>query len=267
MDWIGESKTGNEPLGFKSRGGRKPETTGIWMWSEIFTHDFENGEKVAIILLDTQGLFDTQSTLKDCTVTFTLSMLLSSVQCYNLMSNIKEDDLTQLELFIEYARAVQQQTYENPFQYLLFIVRDWPNVDETGGFGWNGEKVIEEVLAKSSVRTPEMHQLRERIQTSFDEISAYLMPHPGLVVANGRFKGDSPLIDPEFRQYVKELVPSLLAPENLIMKTVNGKKLRARDLVQYLESTKAWERGIDYIVQTSNRKCDTRKVPTIHERK
>lgn len=98
MDWIGESDLNR----FKSRAGQKPETTGIWMWSDIFTYDHQNGNKFAIILLDTQGIFDNQSSVKDCTTIFALSMMLASVQCYNLMQNIQEDDLEHLLLFTEY---------------------------------------------------------------------------------------------------------------------------------------------------------------------
>lgn len=51
---MGEEKESiNLHGGFKWRGGKNPETNGIWMWSEIFTHDYENGDKIAIILLDT----------------------------------------------------------------------------------------------------------------------------------------------------------------------------------------------------------------------
>lgn len=79
-DWIGENNS-TELRGFVWRGGRRPVTTGILMWSDIFTHDYENGDKVAIVLLDTQGTFDSQSSLLDSTTIFALSTLLSSVQC------------------------------------------------------------------------------------------------------------------------------------------------------------------------------------------
>lgn len=63
------------------------------------------------------------------------------------------------------------------------------------------------------------------------------MPHPGFIVAQSKnFTGNLQQIRPEFRDSVKELVPSLLAPENLIVKQVNGHKIRARDLVPYLET-------------------------------
>lgn len=233
---MGEGSNVTELSGFKWRGGRKPETTGIWMWSEIYTHDFENGEKVAIILLDTQGSFDSRSSIKDCTVTFALSMMLSSVQCYNIMSNIQEDDLNHLQMFTEYARLLSQQSNEKPFQNLLFIVRDWPYADETG-LGWSGQKVVDDVLSENDEQTEDMRQLRKSIKSSFNEISGFLMPHPGFVVAQStNFTGNLQQIRPEFRDALKELIPSLLAPEYLITKRINGQKIRARDIAPYLES-------------------------------
>lgn len=85
-------------VGFSWRGGSERDTTGIYMWSDIFTHDYPDGQKVAIILLDTQGTFDSQSTVKDCATVFALSTMLSSVQIYNLSQNIQEDDLQHLQV-------------------------------------------------------------------------------------------------------------------------------------------------------------------------
>lgn len=235
-DWIGENTSNSELQGFKWRAGRKRETLGIWMWSDIFTHDYENGEKIAIILLDTQGVFDDQSSVRDCTTIFALSMMLSSVQCYNIMQNIKEDDLQHLELFTEYGRLALEQTKEKPFQKLLFIVRDWPFAFETN-YGWDGQTIVDETLAGNDDQTPEMRQLRARISSSFEKISAFLLPHPGMTVAQGNgFTGDIQQIDPEFRKYAKDLVPGVFAPENLTVKRINGQKVRARDLLQYLQS-------------------------------
>lgn len=86
--------------GFTWRGGSERETTGILMWSEVFKATLENGDKVAILLLDTQGTFDSESTVKDCATVFALSTLLSSIQIYNLQSNVQEDDLQHLQVIV-----------------------------------------------------------------------------------------------------------------------------------------------------------------------
>lgn len=68
------------------------------MWSEVFKTELDSGEKVAIILLDTQGAFDSESTVRDCATVFALSTMISSVQIYNLTQNIQEDDLQHLQV-------------------------------------------------------------------------------------------------------------------------------------------------------------------------
>lgn len=130
-----------------------------------------------------------------------------------------------------------KQSNKKPFQNLLFIVRDWPYADETDGYGFKGQKVIDELITKTNEQTTEMHQLRDGIRASFEHISAYLLPYPGSNVARARnFTGDLTDIDAEFLKYVKELVPSLLAHEKLVVKKVNGTKIQARDFVKYLQS-------------------------------
>lgn len=234
---MGENENNSELLGFKWRGGQNHETVGILMWSEIFTHDFPNGDKVAIILLDTQGIFDRHSSVRDYTTIFALSMMLSSIQCYNLMHNIQENDLQHLQFFTEYGRLAMEHTNEKPFQYLLFIVRDWSFAYESGGYGWNGEQIIHDLFNVTEDQPTEMRMLRQRIESSFQEIGAFLMPHPGFHVAREpHFTGNLQLIDPDFKQNVKELTTTLLAPDNLVIKRINGRRVRARDFVTYLQA-------------------------------
>lgn len=235
-DWLGENSNSNELIGFKWQGGKTPTTSGIWMWSEVFTHDLENGEKVAIILLDTQGIFDTNTSVEECTTIFGLTTMLSSVQLFNVKDQIQEDDLLHLDLFTGYANYVNEQSNEKAFQKLIFIVRDWP-YPEDNNFGWDEQnQLINEIMGSNGARTNKMQELRERISSSFQVIDAFLMPHPGMTVALGiNFTGDLKQIDPEFIKYVKVLVPGIFAPENLIIKQINGRNVRARDLVQYFK--------------------------------
>ena len=151
-DWIGEeSENASKPLeGFHWRGGSERDTTGILIWSEVFTAHTRRGKKVAIVLMDTQGAFDCNrysnywgatvlrvfkilgyaglksfyifkiiicySTVRDCATIFALSAMISSVLVYNLSHNIQEDDLQHLQLFTEYGRLAMEDSGDTPFQ-------------------------------------------------------------------------------------------------------------------------------------------------------
>ena len=43
-------------------------------------------------------------------------------------------------------------------------------------------------------------------------------------------------IDSDFKQNLQILVPMVLSPENLVLKRINGQKVKARDLIQYFKS-------------------------------
>lgn len=223
--------------GFSWRSGSKPETNGILIWSDIFTHDYENGEKVAIILMDTQGSFDTESSVRDCSTIFALSTMLSSVQCYNIMRNIREDDLQYLHLFTEYGKMCLQSSDEKPFQDLVFIVRDWLFAHENA-FGWEGgQQVVDDRLRETDKQTKEMQDLRKQLLVSFSNIRGFLMPYPGTTVAEDpKYNGNWNDMSLNFKKMLKNMVSKLLSPDKLITKKINGQNIRTKNLLQYLKS-------------------------------
>uniref|UniRef100_A0A8C1ZMI1 Atlastin GTPase 2 n=1 Tax=Cyprinus carpio TaxID=7962 RepID=A0A8C1ZMI1_CYPCA len=210
-----ESWTGgdDEPLtGFSWRGGCERETTGILAWSEVFVVEKKDGTKVAVLLVDTQGAFDSQSTIKDCATVFALSTMTSSVQVYNLSQNIQEDDLQHLQLFTEYGRLAMEEIYEKPFQKLLFLIRDWCYPYEHG-YGLKGGNCF----------------LDRRLQEAYSQL---FLQHRLLSAATSRSED----IDDEFKKELQDLVPLLLAPENLVEKEIGGAKVTCRDLLEYFKA-------------------------------
>ena len=98
--------------GFKWRSGRERTTTGIWLWSRAFVRRLPSGERVAVLLMDTQGLFDTDTAQVLTNSIFGLSTLFSSYVIYNLPNRIQEDYLQNLALFSEYGRRVLEEQRE-----------------------------------------------------------------------------------------------------------------------------------------------------------
>lgn len=71
---------------------------------------------------------------------------------------------------------------------------------------------------------------------SFDDFDAYLLPHPGNdVMIERKFNGDLKLFRQDFVQYVVELTVSILAPQNLVVKQLNGQKMSVDLVISYLE--------------------------------
>ncbi|XP_040080590.1 atlastin-2 isoform X2 [Oryx dammah] len=235
QSWIGGN---NEPLtGFTWRGGCERETTGIQVWNEVFVIKRPNGTKVAVLLMDTQGAFDSQSTIKDCATVFALSTMTSSVQVYNLSQNIQEDDLQHLQLFTEYGRLAMEEIYQKPFQTLMFLIRDWSYPYEHSYGLEGGKQFLEKRLQVKQNQHEELQNVRKHIHNCFSNLGCFLLPHPGLKVAtNPSFDGRLKDIDEEFKRELRNLVPLLLAPENLVEKEISGSKVTCRDLVEYFKA-------------------------------
>uniref|UniRef100_A0AAQ5ZR80 GB1/RHD3-type G domain-containing protein n=1 Tax=Amphiprion ocellaris TaxID=80972 RepID=A0AAQ5ZR80_AMPOC len=210
--WIGGEE---EPLtGFTWRGGCERETTGILAWSEVFVVNKPDGSKVAVLLIDTQGAFDSQSTIKDCATLFALSTMTSSVQVYNLSQNVQEDDLQHLQLFTEYGRLAMEEVYEKPFQTLMFLIRDWSYPYEHSYGLEGGQSFLEKRL---QVKQNQHEELQN-------------------VATNPHFDGRLRDIDEEFKKELVNLVPTLLSPENLVEKEIGGVKITCRDLLHYFKA-------------------------------
>lgn len=119
----------------------------------------------------------------------------------------------------------------------MFLVRDWsfPYEAEYGPVG--GEKILKKRLEIHDKQHPDHQSLRRHVHNCFNDITCFLMPHPGLNVAtNPNFNGNLQDITPEFKESLMDLIPLVMAPENLIVKEINGQKVKARDLVQYFKS-------------------------------
>uniref|UniRef100_A0A673XP22 Atlastin GTPase 2 n=1 Tax=Salmo trutta TaxID=8032 RepID=A0A673XP22_SALTR len=233
--WVGAD---DEPLtGFSWRGGCERETTGIQVWSQVFVVNKPDGSKVAVLLVDTQGAFDSQSTIKDCATVFALSTMTSSVQVYNLSQNIQEDDLQHLQLFTEYGRLALEEIYLKPFQSLMFLIRDWSYPYEHNYGLEGGKRFLEKRLQVKQNQHEELQTVRKHIHSCFSNIGCFLLPHPGLKVAtNPMFDGRLKDIDGDFKEALGNLVPLLLAPENLVEKEIGGAKVTCRDLVEYFKA-------------------------------
>jgi atlastin len=227
----------DEPLtGFHWRGGSDRDTTGILMWSEPFIlKRNDNKEEIAILLMDTQGAFDSQSTVKDCATVFALSLMISSIHVYNIMQNLQEDDLQHLHLFTEYGKIALEDSNEIPFQKLTFLIRDW-NFPYEHKYGYEGGKdLLDKRFELKEKQHNELKELRINLKRCFDTLNCYLMPHPGLKVCTSpEFNGQLKDIEKEFKEYVKKFVEGTF--DKLSVKQINGREITTLELFEYFKA-------------------------------
>jgi len=215
-----QANPGDRKAGFTWRGGKDRTTTGIWMWDKPFKRRLPSGETVPVILMDTQGMFDFNTSSELTAAIFGLSTLISSYQIYNLKQQIQEDKLQQLHYFTEFSQVALRQFHfggaapegdkENdlkkdstglatqyPFQSLEFLIRDWQNFDDDKDMTQclaSMPAVLEEALQQSK----HDEGMREQIKMAFQSLSCFLLSHPGLQMTNPKYDGDLKELDPTF---------------------------------------------------------------------
>ena len=258
-----ENKHTNE--GFQYRHGRNPHTTGIWMWGRPF---LSPEHKIAILIIDTQGLFDLNTDQNRTVQLFGISSLISSMLIYNTDKKIQEDNLQQIALFSEYGRMVSAMNanQSKPFNDLMFLIRDWqhfsddwqdtndtinPGVATTHLYQqpMHEQPMHEQLMHEQLMHEQYMHEVmmnktnhdqtstRQQIINCYQSIKCFCLPHPGTNVANGSFTGNLDDIDPFFLHKINQFMVTLM--QNLKVKTVMNRPLHKNDikhcLVKYID--------------------------------
>lgn len=230
--------------GFSWRSGRERTTTGMWMFSKPFVRVDAEGQEIAVLLMDTQGMFDMKTPPALTAAIFGLSTLISSYQIYNISRQIQEDTLQQLHFFTEFSLSAlrEYRVSENrpgehdgrPFQTLDFLVRDWAHFDDN----WSIQRCLEEmefVLDDSLVVNVRDAGTREQIKGMFDKITCFLLPHPGTDMTKPGYKGDLSVIEASFLKLLSVYCHHVL-DEGLVPKRIQGQAVSASSLGHYIRA-------------------------------
>jgi len=247
--WHGQKTSLDQDGGFHWRGGSERDTTGIWMWNKPFYLPHSSG-RIAVLLVDTQGMFDNVTTMNLTSSIFCLSTLISSHQIYNVDKNIREDNLQHLALFSEYGRnAVVKSSNgdRKPFQKMEFLVRDWQNFDDEEdieGCETEMKKYLADVIANPTDAN-DLSDTRDQINICFEDVSCFLMPHPGKAVTKKSYSGDISVVDPSFKRFIDHYCGRVFG--NVIAKSgIHGRELTAFELGDLIEAyAKLFEAGAD----------------------
>ncbi|XP_076810073.1 atlastin-3-like [Clavelina lepadiformis] len=127
--------------------------------------------------MDTQGAFDQKSSIKEGSILFALSLLLSSYQFFNLKTNIDSLHLQALGNFAEYAQNVRDTKSSFLVQNFMFLIRDWKTIEDHKHGLYGGKCYLKTVLdgddgADENVKTNKF------LKENFSELSCYLWPSP-----------------------------------------------------------------------------------------
>ncbi|CAG9811790.1 unnamed protein product [Chironomus riparius] len=241
-NWLGKE---DEPLvGFTWKSGSSRVTTGIDMWNDIFLHKDEiSGEEIGIILMDTHGLFDNETSGLDNSRIFTLGTLISSIQVLNLSGVIQDDQLQYIQFATECAKFTFTQNQDSTgkcFQNLIFLIRDWANPDEFDYGIEGGKKYLDHFQKTMRTQKMDLQYICDSIYNSFENITCSLLPHPGKIVSTGKnglteYDGSWSKMDEEFQDELKALISHILNPQQLGIKKVDGCVLTGEEYLNFIQ--------------------------------
>lgn len=220
----------------------KQRTEGISVWPKIFKRTL-NGIKMAIILIDTQGLFSinrqqTRGSLNQDARIYAFSAMASSVLCYNVLLNLDQRDIMILDLFSGYISFAENNPLEKSnklFQNFIIIERDKRRDNYRFGYQANAMNELLGILPNDTIEKAE--ESKRIYNNYYEKIDLFYMPSPGNdVTSNAYYDGNLTEVNSSFIEIVQTLTKSLFETNNLVVKNVAGQALKAKDFVSYLKS-------------------------------
>jgi len=116
-------------------------------------------------------------------------------------------------------------------------MRDWTHTQDYN-YGINGGALyLAQVLQQKPNQSPSLKSVRKHIQTSFDNVYCFLLPHPGLkAIENRQYDGRWSELDGNFKHHLEDLIDWLLKPRNLKKKRILNAEVTGRTFAEYTKS-------------------------------
>ena len=100
----------NRSNGFGVGPTVNPCTKGLWCWGTPIKGETQDGEKLNIIVIDTEGIGALDEDQTHDTRIFTLAILASSCFIYNSVGSIDENAVQNLSLVVNLTKHIQVRT-------------------------------------------------------------------------------------------------------------------------------------------------------------
>ncbi|CAJ0958054.1 unnamed protein product, partial [Mesorhabditis belari] len=155
------------PTGNPFRNIDDTDTQGVQVWNEVLSYQNEQGEELAVLLIDCQGTFDIRNTTPFFVVLFINTLLLSSDLVLNFSQQVDGHDLSSLQEFIAYAQQDRGRIGQN----LMILIRDARRA-----------RKFDEQYLNSHLRSVEIGR---KLDETFEKVECWTAPRPDAAVHNG----------------------------------------------------------------------------------
>lgn len=215
-------------FGFPFKSGIKRDTSGINVWSEPLIVPRESGKGLAILVMDSQGLYDKETSQDDNVKLFTLVSMLSSAIIMNTPGQINSEQLSQLHYFLKYASVgISIAPDVKLFQNISFLIRDYSlgDIEDDGKIltGWSaGHFMLKEFLDSEQ---PGVKSTGDALRRCFQGINCFPLPFPGEYVTQKDYDGSLQKMKKDFlagvQTYVVDIVDKLHS-RKVLLETLRG---------------------------------------------
>lgn len=271
----------NRQKGFSVGPTVNPCTKGLWIWSKPIYGTSEDGSRLPVLLIDTEGFgaFDEDHN-HDIRI-FTLAILLSSYFVYNSLGSIDENAIQSLNFVINLSKHIQMKSNSsysetdpeelaNLFPSFLWVLRDFALqlVDE------NGEQItakeyLEKVFdtSKAFYEQDQKIVIRKLIKTYFKDRDCFTMVRPLMKEKDLQsLENMGPeKLRPEFLEQILQLRKKILG--RVRVKTFKGKPLNGEMYLNIIKSIiNAMNSGrVPSIESTWNNMCKVESYKAFEE--
>lgn len=226
-----------------------PCTKGIWIYNKPIDFRTADGEDIALLILDSEGLgaFD-QETNHDTKI-FMFSVLLSSFFIYNSIGSIDENALNNLSLIVNLTKNLQIRASEseldvdevaNYFPSFLWILRDFSLqlIDSTGRSITSKEYLENSLMPQRGMSDAieAKNRIRKLLKHFFKDRDCFALVRPSETeetLINLQNVSESEL-RPEFLKQTQQLRRNIM--RKVKIKTLNGKPLTGKMLAGIAQS-------------------------------